>query len=86
MTAIGDSLSLTDRDVDVLTCEFLNSQYAEDVYADWPLDRRLEGFLRHRDLARAVDDGDTYNVILKRVMAYISPAHRPPCPKGATAG
>jgi uncharacterized protein YqjF (DUF2071 family) len=63
--------SLTDSDVDALARQFLNSAYADDTYADWPLDRRLDGFLRRRGLARLAEDGDAYDLVLNRVMAYI---------------
>lgn len=70
-STLGDPPLLTDSDVDALACEFLNSAYADDTYADWPLDRRLEGFLRRRRLVRIVEDGDAYDLVLNRVMAYI---------------
>jgi hypothetical protein len=44
-------MSRTDCEFDGLAWQFTDSVYAEDAYADWPLDRRLEGFLRHRGLA-----------------------------------
>lgn len=64
--------SVTDGDVDSLAWQFLHSPYACDDYADWPLDRRLDGFLRREGLVRLVEDGDTYGLILDRVMAYIA--------------
>lgn len=70
------SLSLTDSGVDELASQFLHSAYADDTYADWPLDQRLDGFLRHRGLVRLVEDGDAYQLILNRVMAYISELRR----------
>ncbi|MEY8017631.1 hypothetical protein [Mycobacterium servetii] len=62
---------LTDSDVDALAWQFMHSDYADDIYADWPLDRRLDGFLRRQALTRLTEDGDAYNLILNRVMAYI---------------
>jgi hypothetical protein len=44
------------------------------MYVQWPLDRRLEGFLHYRGLTRVADDGDLYNIILDRVMTHISTA------------
>ena len=67
-TASGDVLLLTDPDVDVLAYQFLDSDYAADAYINWPLERRLEGFLRHRGMARVADDGDTCSILLDRVM------------------
>jgi len=68
---LGGPPLLTDSDVDSLVWRFLNSGYADDTYADWPLDRRLDGFLRRQGLVRLVEDGDAYDLILNRVMAYI---------------
>lgn len=70
-TANGDEL-LTDSDVDVLANQFLHSDYAAESYMNWPLDRRLEGFLRNRGMARVADDGDTCSVLLGCVMSHIS--------------
>jgi hypothetical protein len=73
MTSLpSDPPLLTDGDVDALAWQFLHSPYADQTYADWPLDRRLDGFLRREGLARLVEDGDTYDLILDRVMAYIA--------------
>lgn len=71
-STLGGSALFTDADVDTLARQFLNSDYADDTYADWPLDRRLDGFLRRRELGRLAQDGDAYDLILNRVMAYMS--------------
>jgi hypothetical protein len=72
MVAIGgDRLLLTDSDIDALAWQFVNSDYAEQTYAEWPLDRRLDGFLRHRGLTRIAEDGDVYDRIVNRVMATL---------------
>ncbi len=69
-TTRGNVLLLTDPDVDVLAHQFLHSDYAADRYMNWPLERRLEGFLRNRGMARVADDGDTWDILLHRVMSY----------------
>ncbi|HEY2502985.1 MAG TPA: hypothetical protein VGI68_16615 [Mycobacterium sp.] len=74
---LGDPPLLTDTDVDALAWQFMNSAYADDTYAGWPMDRRLEGFLRHRGLSRVAEDGDACGLVLDRVMAYISVVSRP---------
>jgi hypothetical protein len=76
MIPIGDSPSVTDTDVHALTWEFVNSGYRGDEYANWPIDRRLDGFLRRRGLSRHADNGDTCNVIIDLVMTYMSAASR----------
>lgn len=72
--AAGDSPLITDSDVDALAWQFLRSGYADQTYADWSLDQRLDGFLRHRGLALFSEDGDIYDLILNRVMSYIGAA------------
>ncbi|WP_407938704.1 hypothetical protein [Mycobacterium lacus] len=63
---------MTDPDADALAWQFLKSAYADNsMYRDWPLDRRLEGYLRRRGLVRLAEDGDAYDLILNRVMSYI---------------
>ena len=71
-TASGDALLPTDADVEVLAYHFLHSDYAAEAYINWPLERRLEGFLRNRGMARVADDGDTCQILLDRVMSHIS--------------
>lgn len=73
----GDQPLLTDSDVGALAWQFTESTYAGDVYADWPLDRRLEGFLRQRGLFSIVEDGDAFGLVLDRVMACIGALPRP---------
>ncbi len=69
--ARAGAVSLTDQDVDGITVDFLHSQYVEDTYGGWPLDRRLESFLRRSGLGRIADDGDLNELVLRRVMAYL---------------
>jgi hypothetical protein len=70
MTIGGDQVAVTDRDVDALAWQFLNFDYVGEADAEWPLDRRLDGFLRLHGLHRLADDGDICNILLGRVMAY----------------
>jgi hypothetical protein len=72
----SDPPLLTDSDVDALVWQFINSTYAADTYAGWPLDRRLEGFLLRRGLSSIAEDGDAYRLVLNRVMAYIGLSDR----------
>ncbi|CAM4085272.1 hypothetical protein MB901379_03104 [Mycobacterium basiliense] len=78
VSALGGPPPPTDSDADTLAGQFLRSAYADNqLYAEWSLDRRLDGFLRRQGLVRLVQDGDAYDLILSRVMAYISAAPHP---------
>ncbi len=72
----GDWLPLNDSDIDGLAWQFTHSAYADDTYADWPLDRRLDGFLRHRGLFGIAEDGDAFGLVLEHVMACIGALSR----------
>ncbi len=85
MIPIGDPPSVTDTDVHALTWEFVNSGYCGDEYANWPIDCRLDGFLRRRGLSRHADNGDTCNVIIDLVMTHISVASRGGSPSSVNA-
>jgi hypothetical protein len=50
----------TDSHVDTLAWEFLRSPCAGPIYADWPLDRRLDTFLRRRGFSHVADNGDLW--------------------------
>jgi hypothetical protein len=46
------------------------------IYANWPIDRRVEAYLRHHGLINMFNDGGTYNALLDRVMANMGRALR----------
>jgi hypothetical protein len=60
---------VVDADIDSLARDFLRSPYVGEIYIDWSLDRRIDTFLRRRDLTRVADDGDLSDAVLDRVMA-----------------
>jgi len=84
----GDPPLLTDSDVDSLAWDFLCSRYATTIYLDWSLDRRVDTFLRRRDLTRVADDGDLSNTVLDRIMAYVGivPRNLPDIADGSLVG
>jgi hypothetical protein len=69
---LSRDLVVAETDVDGLARQFLDSAYGSDQYANWPLDRRLEGFLLHRGLGHLADNGDLFTIICDRVMTNIS--------------
>lgn len=71
--------SVTDRSsmgLDELAWKFLGSEFTQDIYADWPLDRRLDAHLRHHQLSGIVNDGEVYSGLLDRVMTNIGSVRR----------
>ena len=65
---------------------FLGLEFAEQIHADWPVDRCLDAYLRHQRLSDIVNDRSACHALLERVMANIGPGSRegplarPECP------
>jgi hypothetical protein len=59
-----------------LSWEFLMSEFAGDDYVNWPIERRLDAYLRHHELLDVLNDGAAYHSLLDCVMANIGPANR----------
>jgi hypothetical protein len=59
-----------------LSWEFLKSEFAHDNYANWPIDRRLNAYLRHHQLLDVLNGAAAYGSLLDCVMANIGPANR----------
>lgn len=67
----------SERDeLDTIAWEFLGSEFTGPIYADWPLDRRIESYLLHAGLIDIANDGSTYSALLEHIMANIGPARR----------
>lgn len=64
------------QEYDELSWKFLHSEFARDTYANWPIERRLDAYLRHHELSDLVNDGTAYRTLLGFVMENIGPAHR----------
>jgi hypothetical protein len=75
MTTAGQ-VQLTKRKLDSIAWKFLGSEFAGQIYAGWPIDRRVDAYLRHHGLIDIVNDGGAYNALLERVMANIGRARR----------
>lgn len=71
-----DRGELTRSELDTVAWQFLRSEFAGQIYADWPIDRRLDAFLLHHGPTELLADGSTYNDLLDHVMTNIGPAIR----------
>jgi len=71
-----DRTELTREDLDPIAWRFLRSEFTEQIYADWPIDRRIDAYLLHYGPTELINDGSAYNALLERVMANIGCAVR----------
>ena len=69
-------VELTKRKLDAIARNFLGSEYTGQIYANWPIDRRVDAYLRHYGLIDVVNNGGAYNALLECVMANFSRARR----------
>ena len=67
-------IELTEQQLDAIAWAFLNSEFAAKTYSIWPIDRRVDTYLRHRDLDSVINDGAAYDALIQRVMANIGRA------------
>ena len=74
MTSTGHADSARSQQLDDVAWQFLRSEFAGEIYLDWPIDRRLDAFLRHRGYGELHDDGSAYEALLDRVMANLGAA------------
>jgi hypothetical protein len=71
-----DRVELTRQELDAIAWKFLGSEFTGPMYADWPIDRRIDAYLQHQRLADIINDGSASRALLERVMANIGPALR----------
>ncbi|KUI09172.1 hypothetical protein AU190_20480 [Mycolicibacterium acapulense] len=66
----------TEESRDTIVWGFFRSEFAGPIYVDWPIDRRLDGYLLHHGPAELLIDGSAYDELLEQVMANIGLAQR----------
>lgn len=64
------------QDIDTVAWQFLCSAYTRRDYWDWPLERRVDAYLRHLNRDDLLNDGGAYTALIDRVMANIARARR----------
>ena len=64
------------EELDVIAWRFLRSEFTGQIYADWPIDKRVDAFLVHYGPTELMNDGSAYHELLERIMANIGPALR----------
>ncbi len=67
---------LTPAELDAIAWRFLRSEFTGQIYADWPIDRRIDAYLLHQGPAELLNDGSAYDALLERIMANVGAALR----------
>ena len=75
MTPAGRT-ELTAEQLDALAWDFLRSEFTKKSYSTWPIERRVDAYLRHTERRDLIDDGAAFDALLDRVMANIGRALR----------
>lgn len=64
------------EEIDDIAWQFLCSPFLHRDYWDWPLERRLDAYLRHHDRRDILNNGAAYGALVDSVMANIPRARR----------
>lgn len=70
------STKSTPQQLEAIAWDFLGSEFTDENYAIWPIDRRVDAYLRHCGRDDLINDGAAYDALLQRVMANIPGALR----------
>ena len=66
----------TAEEIDGIAWQFLCSPFTRRDYWDWPLERRIDAYLRQLKRPDILNNGAIYGALIDRVMANISRARR----------
>lgn len=69
-------LESSPQQLEAIAWDFLRSEFTEQNYAIWSIDRRVDAYLYHHGLDDLIYDGAAYEALLQRVMANIPGALR----------
>jgi hypothetical protein len=75
MNPLAGPVALTECELEAIAWRFLGSEFAGLIYADWPVERRVDAYLTHRGMSDVVNNGDAFNAVLQHVLTNIGPAH-----------
>ena len=64
------------EEIDGIAWKFLCSPFTRRDYWDWPLERRIDAFLRQLKRPDIINDGAAYSTLIDRVMANFPRARR----------
>lgn len=72
----GMNKAVAPEQIDAIAWQFLCSAYTGRDYWDWPLERRIDAYLRHHSRPDILNNGAAYSAMLDRVMANLPRARR----------
>ena len=64
------------EEIDDIAWQFLCSPFTRRDYWDWPLESRVDAYLRQRHRRDILNNGGIYSALVDRVMANIPRARR----------
>jgi hypothetical protein len=72
----AECAKLTGSQMDAIAWGFLRSEFTQQIYAGWPMDRRIGAYLHHQGLDQIIDDGSAFDQLTECVMANLGRALR----------
>jgi hypothetical protein len=76
VVTLAGRVELTEQELDAIAWKFLGSEFTGELYANWPIDRRVNAYLTHHRLMHVANDGAACDALLHRIMANIGRALR----------